>query len=73
MREYKPTKEEKQKYLLPEKRDLEILGKCKELEKRRLSKEDKFLVKFIKTQLEKDWRKYLLKELNKLLERYNKR
>ncbi len=58
------------KYLLPEKRDLEILSKCKELEKTKLSKEDKLLVKFIKTQLEADWRAPLLEELDKLIKKY---
>lgn len=60
---------EKKKYLLLEKSDFEILGKCKELEKMKLNKADKEMVKFIKTQLERDWRKYLLKELNELLKK----
>jgi len=70
MKEYKPTNLEKKRYLLPEKRDLEILGKCRKLEKNKLSKQEKYFVKFIKTQLLKDWRKPLLKELNKLLRKY---
>jgi len=28
------------------------------------------MVKFIKTQLERDWRKYLPRELNKLMRKY---
>jgi len=67
---YTPTPTEKRKYLLPEKRDFEILSKCKELEKMKLSEGDKEQVEFIKTQLESDWRKYLLGELNKLLKKY---
>lgn len=67
---YQPTDEEMRKYLLPEGRDLEILGKCKELESRELSSEDKSLVEFIKTQLEKDWRKPLIEKLNELLGRH---
>ena len=67
---YKVTTREKKKYLLPTDRDLEILAKCKLLEKLKLNKEDKTLVKFIKTQLEEDWRKPLLKMLNKLLKKY---
>ena len=67
---YKPTASEKMKYLLPETRDFEILSKCKELEKMKLNKGDRELVRFIKTQLERDWRKYLLGELNKLLKKY---
>ncbi len=58
------------KYLLQTKRDIEILDKCKQLEKQKLTKEDKALVKLIKTQLEKDWRKHLLDKLDKLLKRY---
>lgn len=64
--QFKFTPAEKKKYVLPEKRDFEILAKCKELETMKLSKGDKEMVKFIKTQLEKDWRKYLIKKLNQL-------
>jgi len=39
----------------------------------KLKKEDKFLIKLIKTQLEDAWRKPLLKTLNKLLDKYKKR
>ena len=35
----------------------EILSKIKKLEKLKLSKEERFLIKFIKTQLEYNWRK----------------
>ncbi len=67
--QFKATTTEKKKYVLPTKTDFEILAKCKQLEKLSLTKRDKFLVKFIKTQLEKDWRKPLLRELNRLLRR----
>jgi len=50
--------------------DFEILAKCKQLEKLNLSKEDKFLVKLIKSQLEYDWREPLIRTLNKLLRKY---
>jgi len=59
-----------EKYLLPTQRDVEILNKCKQIEKLKLLKEDKTLVKLIKTQLEKDWRKHLLKKLDELLKRH---
>jgi len=59
------------KYVLKTKRDLEILNLCKRLEKLKLSKKDKDLVALIKTQLERDWRKYLLTELEELLKKYN--
>lgn len=62
----------KKKYALKTKRDCEILNKCKQLEKMKLSKEDRALTKLIKTQLEDDWRKYLVMVLNKLLEKYQK-
>lgn len=67
---FKVTAYDKRGYLLPEDRDYEILDKCKRLEKLQLTRKDKYLVKFIKTQLIKDWRKPLLKELNNLLKKY---
>lgn len=75
MKRYTPifeaTSSDKRKYVLPEERDFEILDKCKRLEKINLTKEDKYLVNFIKTQLIDDWRKPLLKELNLLLKKYS--
>lgn len=71
-KQFKVTLTEKKKYVLSTDRDFEILGKCKQLEKLKLNKEDKFLVNFIKTQLVKDWRKPLLKELNQLSKKYKK-
>ncbi len=70
MEKIKLSSLEKKKYVLPTERDIEILRKCKQLEKLELDKSDRFLVKFIKTQLEADWRKYLLEELNKLIKKY---
>ena len=58
-------------YVLKTKRDIEILNSCKKLEKLKLSKADRDLVTLIKTQLERDWRKYLLNALEKLLIKYN--
>jgi len=60
------------KYVLKTKRDLEILDSCNKFLKNRLSKSDKDLVLLIKTQLETDWRKYLLRRLDKLLHKYKK-
>ncbi|MBI2018447.1 hypothetical protein HYS96_01950 [Candidatus Daviesbacteria bacterium] len=68
---FKVTPYDKRKYLLPEDRDYEILDKCKRLEKSKLTIEDKYLVKFIKTQLKKDWRRPLLVELDRLLRKYS--
>ena len=63
---------EKKKYILSANTDFEILEKCKKLEKLKLNKSDRDLVRLIKTQLEDDWRKYLLSTLNKLMRKYKK-
>ena len=72
-KQFKISSLEKKKYVLSKDTDFEILAKCKQLEKIKLTKEDKFLVKFLKTQLEADWRKPLLKRLNQLLKKYKLR
>ncbi|NTV24520.1 MAG: hypothetical protein HGA85_09250 [Nanoarchaeota archaeon] len=61
---------DKKKYLLPKQADYEILTLCKELEKKDLTKDERLLVKLIKTQLEKDWRRPLLKKLEQLKKKY---
>jgi len=66
----KLTENERKKYPLPEEEDYEILFKCKQLEKMKLTKEDKLLVELIKSQLEIDWHKPLIKKLNQLLKKY---
>jgi len=68
---FKVTPSEKRKYVLSTNSDFEILAKCKKLERLKLTKEDRILVKAIKTQLKSDWRKSLLKTLNRLLKRYS--
>ena len=60
------TEKDKKKYALPTKLDKEILLKIKNLEKKKLSKKNKEMLKLIKSQLEYDWRKPLIKELNKI-------
>jgi len=65
--EYRVTAAEKRKYVFDEKRDFEILEKCRRLEKQKISSQDRKVVRLIKTQLEKDWRSQLLVALNKLL------
>ena len=57
----------KKKYKLPTKEDREILAKCKQSEKLKLSVRDKALVALVKSQLEDDWRKPLIETLDKLL------
>lgn len=69
-KQFKITPTERKRYVLLTNTDFEILDRCKQLEKLRLSKEDRFLVRLIKTQLEDDWRKPLLKTLNRLLKKY---
>ena len=53
--------------------DYEILNKVKKLEKSKLKKEDKMLVWLIKTQLEFDWRQYLIQTLNRLFSKYQEK
>ena len=64
------TPTEKKKYLMVNEKDYEILSKIRELEKLKLTKEDRVLVSFIRTQLENDWRKPLIRTLDKLLRKY---
>ena len=67
------TKTEQRKYVMSTNEDYEILKKIKQLEKLKLTKEDKILVWLIKTQLEFDWRKYLVQALNQLLKKYQQK
>ena len=58
---------------MPTNEDYEILSKIKQLEKLKLTKQDKYLIKFVKTQLEHDWRKPILKTLSKVLKKYERK
>lgn len=69
-KKFKITSREKQKYVLSTDQDYEILGKIKQLEKQKLSDEDKKLIKFIKTQLKDDWRTPIMELLNNILGKY---
>jgi len=62
--------QDKKHYLLVDKKDIEILEKIYKLEGKKLSAEDKKLVKLIRTQLERDWRTPLLGFLDQLLKKY---
>ncbi|OGN04835.1 MAG: hypothetical protein A3B99_00485 [Candidatus Yanofskybacteria bacterium RIFCSPHIGHO2_02_FULL_44_12b] len=66
----KVSLKDQKRYVLGEKRDYQISAKIYKLEKYKLSSEDKKTVNLIRTQLEKDWRKPLLKILNHLLKKY---
>lgn len=71
MKNFKIKPADKNRLLLEEKRDYEILGMIYELENRKLKKEQKELVKFLKSQLEDDWRKPLLGFVRKLTKKLN--
>ena len=62
--------QDKKKYILADKEDFLILEKIYKLEQKKLSPEDKKLVKFLRTQLEEDWRTPLINFLDKLLKKY---
>jgi len=65
-------KEKNKKYVIDERRDLIIFNKIKKIEKMKLINEDKEVISLIKTQLQKDWRKYLINYLNKLEKKYKR-
>jgi hypothetical protein len=69
-RHFKINDSERKQYILSTDSDLEILAKCKELEKLNLNIEDRRLVELIKAQLEGDWRKSLITSLNQLTKKY---
>ena len=69
---FRIKKSDKKRYVFVEKRDYEILSKVYQLEKFNLTRNDKDLIKFIRTQLKKDWRSPVIKVLNRLLKKYNK-
>jgi hypothetical protein len=54
------------KYIIDNKKDLEIWNKIKKLEKKKLIMQELETIKLIKTQLQEDWRTPLIKYLNKL-------
>ncbi|MFH0974051.1 MAG: hypothetical protein V1817_04680 [Candidatus Micrarchaeota archaeon] len=67
------TSTEEKKYVLSTDADIEILRECRRLEKLRLTKEERFLIKLVKSQLEIDWRKALRKTLDRLSRKHVKR
>lgn len=64
------TNHDRKKYVLKTDLDVRILKLCKKLEQKPLLKDDRYFVRFIKTQLLDDWRKPLEMELKELLKRY---
>ena len=71
-KKFRISSSEKTKYVMSTDADFEILSKIKRLEKFNLVKEDQETARFIKTQLEHDWRKPLIKKLDKLLKKYKR-
>lgn len=69
-KKFKVSTTENRKYVLSTNTDFDILAKCKHLEKMKLSKKDREFVRFVKTQLEHDWRKPIIRELDKLMREY---
>ena len=70
MSKFEISKKDLNKYPLPTKKDYLILRKIYQLEEKKLSAKDKELVKFIRSQLQDNWRTPLIKSLNKLLKKY---
>ncbi|MBI2133797.1 hypothetical protein HYU11_03900 [Candidatus Woesearchaeota archaeon] len=64
------TKTEEKKYAMSTDEDYEILYKIKQLGKLKLNAADSHLVKLIRSQLEHDWRRPLIKEIERIMRRY---
>ncbi len=60
------SKEERKKYVLLRKTDREILKLAHEIEKRKTSAHENMILRLIRTQLERDWRKPLLQMLKEM-------
>ena len=60
----------KNTYVLKDELDFVILDKIKILEKKSLSKSDKETLRLCKTQLKKDWRTPLIRQLDMMLRKY---
>lgn len=71
-KKFKITSDERRKYVLSTDEDYEILNKIHQLERKELSAEDKRIVKFIRTQLQQDWRSPVIKLLDKISKKYKK-
>ena len=70
-RRFPLTKIEQRKYVMSTNEDYGILKTVKQLEKLKLTKDEKSLIWLIKTQLEFDWRKYLIQTLNQLIKKHS--
>ncbi|MDP2944675.1 MAG: hypothetical protein Q8N57_03895 [bacterium] len=66
----KINERDKKRYVLSEERDYIILKKIYQLEKYKLSITKKGILNLIRTQLEHDWRKPLIKFLDGMIKKY---
>lgn len=66
------TLKEKRKYLLKNKRDVQILNLIHDLEKIKLSNYEEFLILLTRTQLERNWRKPLI-DILKIIKKNSKK
>ena len=64
------SRKDQKSYVLSTNEDYKILAKIYKLERKKLKANDRELVRFVRSQLELDWRKPLAKMLDKLLKRY---
>jgi hypothetical protein len=67
---FKIRRADSRKYVLSDQKNLLILQKVYQLEEPKLSKEDKNLIFFIRTQLKRDWQTPVIAFLNKMLKKY---
>lgn len=69
---YGISEKEEAEFLLPTEEDYKILSMIHELEKLRLSEENRKVVELIKTQLLDDWRSPLIKKLVEIKGKYSR-
>ncbi len=72
IKNFRLTPYEKKNYVMKDRNDFIILSKVKKLEKTKLNKNDKQVLKLIKDQLSANWRRPLIIYLNKLSNKYQK-
>ena len=63
----KLTSYEKRNYVMEDEKDFIILSKIRKLERKKLGKSQKEMVRLIRSQLKKNWRLPLIKQWDKLI------
>ena len=58
---------EKRNYVMKDKNDFVILSKIRKLEKRKLGRKEREMIKLVRTQLKRTWRAPLIRHLDKML------